>query len=418
MSGDERGPGRDRLPVVDSDAHVVEPFELWDELPAEVRSLSRRREVLPDGREQLHHEGRPMRLDWTVGTLSTPGSAREGGSLDIEFTDVDPAVNDAGRRVHLMDDQGVAVSILFPSITLGVDDITHDGYRRAHAELYNRWIADFCSLDPARLRWAAVIPLQEPTWALRELERCLSDGACAAMFSAVTSSRPHDLPYADPGRSDACRNLGHPELDRIYSLLSEAGRPAVAHALNPASNALGMGWLYANRTQWQMGQPFQMQLAILHVLDGGVLERHPNLRYGFFEGDVGWLPHWLGRLEETYEKFALLSRRPAASPIEQFRSQCVISGEPADRGLSPTLDMVGAERVLFASDWPHMDGAWPDPLTILRERPDVDDAQRRAMLTDGPAAFFGLDLARVATVGGWDLDARLDERSTILPGGQ
>lgn len=359
-----------------------------------------------------------MRLDWTVGTLSTPGSAREGGSLDIEFTDVDPAVNDAGRRVHLMDDQGVAVSILFPSITLGVDDITHDGYRRAHAELYNRWIADFCSLDPARLRWAAVIPLQEPTWALRELERCLSDGACAAMFSAVPRSRPHDLPYADPGRSDACRNLGHPELDRIYSLLSEAGRPAVAHALNPASNALGMGWLYANRTQWQMGQPFQMQLAILHVLDGGVLERHPNLRYGFFEGDVGWLPHWLGRLEETYEKFALLSRRPAASPIEQFRSQCVISGEPADRGLSPTLDMVGAERVLFASDWPHMDGAWPDPLTILRERPDVDDAQRRAMLTDGPAAFFGLDLARVATVGGWDLDARLDERSTILPGGQ
>ena len=80
--------------------------------------------------------------------------------------------------------------------------------------------------------------------------------------------------------------------------------------------------------------------------------------------------------------------------------------------------MVGSVRVLFASDWPHMDGAWPDPLTILRERPDVDDAQRRAMLTDGPAAFFGLDLARVATVGGWDLDARLDERSTILPGGQ
>lgn len=396
------------LPVIDADCHVVEPFDLWQQLPAAYRDRGRRRRVGADGREEIVHEGAPLQLEWTVGSLATPGSGRAGGRLDIDLdTEVDRAVHDPHHRLELMDHQGIAVSVLFPSISLGVDDIVDAGYRHAHAELYNRWIAAFCDADPQRLRWGAVLPLQDVEWACRELDACLALGASCAMLSAIPRSKPNGRPFADPLRADGCRNLGHPELDPLYARLADAGVPAVSHAMNPASNALGIGWLYANRAQWQMGQPFQMQLAVLHVLDGGVLERHPSLRYGFFEGDVGWLPHWLGRLEETYEKFALLSRTPAASPVELFRRQCVISGEPADRGLRSTVDLVGADRVLFASDWPHMDGAWPDPITIVRARPDLTDDDRRAMLVTGPARFFGIDLdCLVAHLGpAWSLGA-------------
>ena len=72
-----------------------------------------------------------------------------------------------------------------------------------------------------------------------------------------------------------------------------------------------MRHLWRNRGQWQMGVPFQLQLAAMYVIDGRVLERHPDLHVGFFEGDVGWLPHWLGRLDETYHKMALVAPGPA-----------------------------------------------------------------------------------------------------------
>ena len=157
----------------------------------------------------------------------------------------------------------------------------------------------------------------------------------------------------------------------MWSALVDAGLPAVVHASNPASPALGMRHLWHNRGQWQMGVPFQLQIAAMYVIDGRVLERHPDLHVGFFEGDVGWLPHWLGRLDETYHKMALVAPPPDRGAVEQFRAQCVISGESADLGFGATVDLVGAERVLWASDWPHQDGvvARSDPAVARPRRP-------------------------------------------------
>jgi predicted TIM-barrel fold metal-dependent hydrolase len=201
--------------------------------------------------------------------------------------------------------------------------------------------------------------------------------------------------------------LAAAELDPLWSRLEDAGMPAVVHAANPTSPSLRIGKLLRGRAQWQMGVPFQLQLASMYAIDGGVLERHPRLELGFFEGDVGWLPHWLGRLDETYEKMALVAPPPARRAVEQFRAQCVISGEPADRGLPLTVALVGAERVLWASDWPHQDGAWPDPLVILRDRPELSEAEKRQVLVQGAARFFRLDLARLLAHLGpqWSLDA-------------
>jgi hypothetical protein len=94
----------------------------------------------------------------------------------------------------------------------------------------------------------------------------------------------------------------------------------------------------------------------------------------------------------------------------------VISGEPADAGLGLTVDTIGADRVLWASDWPHQDGAWPDPIEILRDRPDLSEADKRAMLLDGSARFFGIDLdGLVAHLGqGWDRAAPISEITGML----
>lgn len=410
-----------RLPVIDGDAHVVEPFSLWDdELPEEFRPVARQRIVDETGKEVLFHHGQPLNLEWTIGALATPGSGSVEGRLDLDLEDdVDAGVSDPVRRLEVMDDQGIAVSVLFPSCTLGLDDVPDLDFRWAYARTYNSWIARFCATDPVRLRWGAVIPLAGLDRAMEELDRCLALGASTVMLSPIPRTGPGAVPFASPDREGLSANLGNPELDPFWERLVEKGIPAVVHAVNPAANVLGIGWVFANRVQWQMGQPWQMQMAILHLIEGGALDRHPDLKVGFFEGDVGWLAHWLGRMEATYDKFALLKKQHERRPIETFRDQCWISGEPADLGLRSTIDLVGPERVVFGSDWPHMDGAWPDPIAIIRDRDDLSEEMRRAMLIDGPAALFGVDIDQLMghLGAGWSLDALSSTLTGMLPEG-
>ena len=393
-----------RLPIIDADGHVFEPFEMWAErLPSQFHDRMWRRERDADGTERVLFYGRPTNMEWTVGSLCTPGALAAGGRTDIDLaTEVDRGVDEPARRLALMDEQGIAASVLFPTMTLGLDDIPEIDFRTAYAHAYNTWIRDFCDHDPIRLRWAAVIPLADPGEATAELDWALGAGATTVMLS----------PIPTPGGL----NLGSPEHDPVWARLAEAGVPAVVHASNPGSPALRIGKLLASRVQWQMGVPFQLQLGVLHVIDGGVLERHRDLEIGFFEGDVGWLGHGLGRLDATYEKMALVADVPARSALEQFRSQCVISGEPADRGLAMTAQLIGAERVLWASDWPHQDGSWPDPIVALRDRGDLDDGAKRAMLLEGSARFFGIDVGGLGTHlgAGWSLDESVSGLSPML----
>lgn len=395
-----------RFPVIDADGHVFEPFEMWQErLPAEFVDRAWKRERRPDGTEAVLFYGHPTSMEWTVGTLCTPGGLAEGGRVDIDLdTEVDRGVDDPVRRLELMDAQGIAVSVLFPTMTLGLDDIPDEEFRRAYARAYNEWIAEFCQADPMRLRWGAVIPTGDVEWALIEATRCIEAGATTVMLSPIPTPAPEH------------RTLGDPVLDPFWKLLTDRGVPAVIHASNPGSPSLRISKLLASRTQWQMGVPFQLQLGVMYLIDGGVLERHRALRVGFFEGDVGWLPHWLGRLTQTYDKMALVSRVPERSPVQQFRDQCVISGEPADAGIAATAALVGAANVLWASDWPHQDGAWPDPKEILRDRTDLSEFDKASMFTHGSAEFYRIDVEALMSHLGetWSLDAAVSSVGPML----
>jgi predicted TIM-barrel fold metal-dependent hydrolase len=392
-----------RLPIIDADGHVMEPFSLWEErLPVQYRDKAWR-QVTVDGVQTVQFFGQSTRFEWSLGSLCTPGGLSSSGRLDIDLdSEVDPGVADPHRRLELMDAQGIAVSVLFPTMTLGLDDLPDQGFVNASAHAYNEWICEFASADPERLRWAAVLPLSDLKWAAAELEWAIGAGATTIMLSPIPTP--------------AGQSLGSVDLDPIWARLVEADQPAVVHASNPASPTLGLVRHLANRVQWQMGVPLQLQLAVMHIIDGGALERFPQLRVGFFEGDVGWLAHWLGRLDETYDKMALVAGERRRGALAQFRDQCVISGEPSDAGLGLTVGTVGADRVLWASDWPHQDGAWPDPLEILRDRADLTEDEKRVIFVDGAARFFGIDVDDLVThLGeGWDRAAPLSGLGGML----
>ncbi|MEV6072045.1 amidohydrolase family protein [Nocardia sp. NPDC052001] len=397
-----------RLPIIDADAHVVEPFELWAErMPAEFAHLIWRREVGDDGREKLFYDGQELAIEWSTGTLSTPGAVQEGGRLDIDIdTEVDEGVRNPRRRLQLMDEQGIAVSVLFPSMMLGLSDMREERIQVAYARVYNDWVREFCEEDPLRLRWGAVVPAEDLAAAVAEGERAISAGASAIMVPPIFNKR--QIPVSDPA------------LDRLHGLLSEAGVPLVVHAINPANRCLSIYPHLRGRVQWQMGYSFQNQLATMHVLDSDLLVRHPRLRIGFFEGDIGWVPHWFGRLDATLAKMALVSPRRSTPVLSAFKRNCVMSSDMNDPQLAHAVRYLGPDAVLFASDWPHHDGTWPDPIVAIRDHAELTDAQKLDILVHAPARFFDIDVAALLNRLGpeWGVNSPLATIPPLLPRGR
>jgi predicted TIM-barrel fold metal-dependent hydrolase len=127
----------------------------------------------------------------------------------------------------------------------------------------------------------------------------------------------------------------------------------------------------------------------------GALERHPSMRVAFLESGTGWLPYWLERLDGHAEwmrdtECADLSLRPS----EYFARQCVISSEPDDELVGFVAGRVGADHVMWASDFPHPDALYPNALsTFLEEAAEAGlaGADLESVLWDTPVRFYGLE---------------------------
>src|SRR5262249_25939247 len=139
-----------------------------------------------------------------------------------------------------------------------------------------------------------------------------------------------------------------------------------------------------------VSHPFEMMVASATVLTGDLPDRFPNLPWVFLESGCGWLPYWLERLDEHYEKLPHLVPTLPEKPSARFRRHCYVSFDPQDALLPQATEGAGADRVLFASDYPHWDGIWPNAARTVRERADVSDAVKQQILVENAARLFGL----------------------------
>jgi predicted TIM-barrel fold metal-dependent hydrolase len=136
----------------------------------------------------------------------------------------------------------------------------------------------------------------------------------------------------------------------------------------------------------------EQMMALLALIEGGILERHPQLRVGFLESGCGWLPYWLWRLDREYEELRWeVGDRVKMKPSEYFRRQCFIAVEPSEMYLSKLLEELGSDNLLFGSDYPHMDHNPDvvDNMVALEEQLSKPVLQK--ILWDNPRRFYGLD---------------------------
>ena len=355
--------------MVDADGHVCEPPDLWEqELPVKLRDQGiRLRWNEATGYDECLVEDRVATDRGLVG-LGNAGESFDDFGRGRHYEDLNPAGFDAAERVKVLDSEGIDLSVIYPGLGLKLGGITDPELAVWSCRVYNDWIAEWTGSAPDRLRGVGALPMQDPAAAAVEARRIQDLGLVGGF------ARPNA--YLD-------RPFQHPVYTPVWEALEETGLPL---ALHPAGLPDMPGAAKALLTQMAPGTHhalillFDQQMTLSNLTYGGVLERHPGLKVIVLECGGGWIAHWMDRLNEFEESYGWATAAMSLTPEEYFRRQCWISFDPGERTAGLLGPLVGADRFVWASDFPHSDAQYPGVVDELRERSGSLPAADRAGL--------------------------------------
>ena len=371
--------------VVDADGHVLEPPDgMVRHAPAKFRDRIWHVEVRTDGGEWLHYNGgtRPAGGLALAGTAGMSAAERERARAGkLRYTEVRPGAFQPAPRLPDMAIEGITHAVLYPTMLLGLPGLEDAEFAEVQANAYNEWLAEYCAYAPKQLFGAAVVPTQDVERAVRTIRRAKQLG--------------HVGVFMRPNPAIAGRKLNDPVYDPLWRACEELEMPIGLHPfLAPdmpgACRALGYAQFRAEGVEYDSGQaspadpirnlanvffsqalsnPFDVMECVTLFCAGGILERFPRLTVLFLEANGGWIVPWLERLDHHYEIFRWDVPWLRMKPSEYFRRQCYISFDPDESTLAFTArhPLVGADRIIWASDYPHPDAKFPGVVSELVE---------------------------------------------------
>jgi predicted TIM-barrel fold metal-dependent hydrolase len=260
---------------------------------------------------------------------------------------------------------------------LAVPSLRDPDFAAGFARLYNAFIADWCKQSGGRLLGVAALPIEDVATSVTILGEARRAGLVAALVPPALRER----------------NLDHPDLEPLYAEAEVLGMPLGVHGA-PGVHLPKIGVdRFTNYIQVHcVSFPFDQMHAMTALVSGGVLERHPRLRVAFLEAGAGWVPYFLERLHEHFEKrgdwIADGWRRPPREYLE--RGQLWVSCEPEEAMLPGVIEVLGDDFLMYASDYPHWDSDFPESTRALRTRTDLSEDSRAKILGRNAERFYGL----------------------------
>lgn len=376
--------------VIDGDGHVTEPPDLWESyLEPAYRPRAIRIARNEAGLEVLLIDGKRHHI-FAPGTLGVLGGIGMDATKLLEpgchtYLDACPAGGyDPHARLKVMDGEGIDAVVLYPTIGLTWEGHVEDPkLAAAYCRAYNSWLIDFCRTAPARLIGVAHLSLLDLDEAIRELKRVAKAGMKGVFV------RP-DLINDKP--------IGHPDFDAFWAECQEMGLPVGLHVVAREDRPLAAWWRGQQRElgYGRSGYMFHFAFLTLPVvaaftglLQGGTLERFPRLKIAILESGGGWIAHWLARLDGKYrlvKAFTPLRMRPS----EYFRRQCWISVEPDEETIPMMVELLGDDRFIWASDYPHVDASLGVVGTLSEGIRRLPAKAQQKILGDNAARLYGL----------------------------
>jgi predicted TIM-barrel fold metal-dependent hydrolase len=348
--------------LISADNHVFEPVRLWEErLPLQFRARGPR--VQQDGDWiVMAIEGMPNRKLTKANGVEAigEGMARSAGGADTD------------QRLRDMELDGVVAEVIYPTFGLFIDMMPAPDLQMACAQVYNDWLAETFLHRPDVFIPAAVVPVRDVASATAEMERVAGLGFKAAM---IPTSPPEGTPY------------NRPDFDPLWKIASDAGMPLSLHTGTGAlpQHERGPGGAVINYAKVGL----LSAETLCYFSASGVLERFPELRLVFVESGAGWYAYCCERMDEAFEEHEQwVDPKLSAPPSHYAKTQCYVT-LGADRAPLLTREITGVEPLLWASDYPHPEGTFPESQTIVeRIFAGVPEDELEAIVSGNAARLY------------------------------
>jgi len=390
-------------PIVDVDAHVVEPPDVWvTRLPAKYRDTGPRIEYLPAGQPKLdgggyieapgtdgppvawwHYEDHLYSVKRLIAAAGYPADEITMGG--ITFDQMRPGCWQPDARLEDMTLNGVEAQLSYPNYPRFCGQLFMRGQDRDLALLcvqaYNDWmVEEWCGPSGGRLVPLCLTPMWDGELAAAEVRRNAARGCRAVAFSELPTYL--GLPSIYSGHWDplfaACEETGTVVCMHIGSgtrtpQTSDDAPEAVASTIIFGNSAASMSdWLLS-----------------------GALDRYPKLKLLYAESQIGWIPYLLERLDDVWETHRgwSHSHKFCPEPPSTYYYGHVYSCFFKDSVGVELLDRVGPDNVMFETDYPHQDGTWPySRQAAAAQFGHLDEAVVRKLARGNAIRVFGLSL--------------------------
>ncbi|MCM2389644.1 amidohydrolase family protein [Streptomyces albipurpureus] len=330
----------------------------------------------------------------TFSKLAAPGSLEQyfrgnnesGGSIISQFGALEPIrpeYRDRDARITVMDEQRLEGAFFFPTLGVGIEQgMRHDlPASRAAFRAFNRWLnEDWGFAYKNRIFAAPYITLSDPDAAVEELKWVLEQGA------RIVVQQTGPIKTAEGYKSPA-----DPRFDRYWATVAEAGITVSYHSGDTAySQILGMWGEDEEMNAHHMTlmravvSPAPERDTIGALITGGVFARHPNLRVAIIESGADWAAPLLKSLGKSFGQQHQLY---AEDPEDTFARHVWVTPF-YENDLREVGALLGADRMVMGSDWPHTEGL-ANPLDFKKDldAADFSAADQRLIMRENGLAL-------------------------------
>lgn len=374
--------------VISADSHIVEPPNCYvDFIDPKYRADAPRVERLPNGNDA--YVIKDMKRTIPMGFLDGAGMKvleRKHHAENIKFELIRTGGYDAKARLVDMDLEGTAAEIIYASV--GMVLCTHPDplYKDASMKAYNRWLQSFCEGAPNRLFGLAQTAILSVDSAIEDFRRAKEMGMVGMMMPGNPVNGEYD----------------QPQYDALWECAVDLDLPICFHILTAKGDGVDEAF------KGKRGHPLNGFMGIIRAVQdvmgmmvlGGVFERHPKLKLVTAEGDAGWMPHYMYRMDHAVYTAADdgILKGLSKLPSEYIKSNVFMTFQD-DYTAFRNVDQLNYKQLLWANDYPHTDSTWPNSQALLaKHASSLPEHLRRAILRENTAELFNLPLDKIPSM--------------------
>jgi uncharacterized protein len=252
----------------------------------------------------------------------------------------------------------IDIGVLYPDNLLEFACLPNIEYATALSEAYNRWLREvWLQAGESGLYGALLACPQNPEASAEAITRHAADPKVVGVYLPTAGVNPL---------------WGHRKYDPIFAAAEAADLPVLLHSVTVITPAFPFQLdQFENHWARQMlGHAFAMMGNLVSMLHTGVPARYGRLKIAFTEAGLGWVPYMTWRADRYHAEYRRLVPFLTQRPSEYINERMWFATQPIEESdnvqdVATLIDLIGAERVIFASDWPHHDFDHPKAITNL-----------------------------------------------------